>query len=386
MKFDAIIVGGGIVGLTHGFYLAKRGLKICVVEKHKLASGTTANNFSWVNASTKTANADYHRLNALGVQMYEGLASEFGADDIGLNPAGAIELVAASDPAIFNAAKATAARLSELGYPNQWLDVKELRKLEPHVDFADDAAGLRTPSDKFLNAPGFAHLMATSVRAMGCTIHQDCAALELLAVDNGKVTGLRTDQGVLNSEKVVIAAGPDTPAVLADLTGFDGFSRFPVNQVPGLLLTTPPVAKGLVRHLIYTDMGGEFHFFPDFNGGLRIASDDVDGQVIEDQSPKHLRSLGGVLLHRMQEFVPEFAGEACLDDCKLAIGMRAYPDDGLSIAGAMPGAEGLYVIATHSGVTLAPALGSLMAELMDTGAVPEMLHPFALDRLPGFGG
>lgn len=385
MKFDALIVGGGILGTTHAYYLAKRGLKVCVVEKGTLAQGTTANNFSWVNASTKTSHADYHHLNALGVKMYEDLAAEFGADHIGLNPAGAMEIAAASDPAVYQATQATAARLDALGYPNRWLEVAELRKLEPNVAFPDDAAALLTPSDKFLNAPGFTRLMAKSITNLGGEVHENCTALELLADDTGKVTGLRTDQGDFSTAKIILAAGPNTPELLAQITGFDGFGRFPINKVPGLLVTTPPVAKGLVRHLVYTDLGGEFHFFPDFNGGLRIASDEVDGQVIADQSPRHLRELARGLLNRMQSYVPEFVGETCLDACKLAIGIRAYPEDGLSIAGTMPGAEGLFVIASHSGVTLAPALGSMMAELVDTGTVPKMLQPFGLERLPGFG-
>lgn len=386
MTFDIIIVGGGIVGATHAWYLAKRGLQVCVVERHSVASGTTANNFSWVNASTKTANAEYHQLNALGVQMYHDLAMEFGADTIGLNPAGAIELVADTSPEIFNAAKKTAERLTALGYPNHWLDGEALRALEPHLKFPEGAAGLLTPTDKFLNAPGFARLLAKELHALGGAVLENCAALELLADDNGKVLGLLTGQGEIKAENVVIAAGPNTPEVLAELTGFDGFNRFPVTKVPGLLVTTAPVAPGTVNHLVYTDLGGEFHFFPDFNGGLRIASDDVDGQMIEDASPENMRRQARVLLDRMQEYLPEFPGAACLDDCKLAIGVRAYPEDGLTIAGAMPGAEGLFVIATHSGVTLAPALGQLMAEYVDTGVSPTMLQPFSLERLPGFGG
>ena len=385
MDFDALIVGGGIIGLTHAYYLAKRGIKTCVVERHGLAQGTTANNFSWVNASTKINNPTYHHLNAFSVQMYHDLAEEFGADAIGLNPAGAIELVAASDPDVLNAAKATAKRLDALGYANQWLDVDALRQREPNLKFADDVAGLLTPTDKFLDAAKFARLMSTKLRALGGTVLENCEARELLADDDGSVLGLLTDQGEISARNVVIAAGPNTPEVLAELTGFDGFDRFPINKVPGLLLRTPPLSAGNVNHLIYTDLGGEFHFFPDFNGGLRIASDVVDGHMIEDQSDEKMREQAEVLLARMQKFMPEFPGVSWLDDCKLTIGIRAYPEDGMSIAGAMPGADGLYVIATHSGVTLAPALGSLMAEHIDTGEVPGMLKPFGLERLPGFG-
>ena len=227
--------------------------------------------------------------------------------------------------------------------------------------------------------------MATQVKRLGGKVIEDCAAVALEADDDGVVTGLTTEQGMLKTAKVVVATGPNTPEVLAELTGFEGFaSRFPVGKVPGLLVTTPPVEPGLLRHLIYTDCGGEFHMFPDFNGGIRIGSDDTDGKIIDDQSPENLRNLARGLLKRVQDLLPGFAGEECLDECKLAIGIRAYPEDGHSIVGAFPAAEGLYLIATHSGITLAPALGSMMAEMVADGVVPEVLVPFGVKRLKGF--
>jgi glycine/D-amino acid oxidase-like deaminating enzyme len=189
----------------------------------------------------------------------------------------------------------------------------------------------------------------------------------------------------VDQARILLAAGPDTPEVLGKLTGYDGFAtRFPVNKVPGFLVSTPEVEEGLVRHLVYTDSGGEFHVFPEQGGGLRLASDDTDGQMLEDGSPGHLRFLARGLLQRMQDTLPGFVGPDCLDDCALSVGVRAYPEDGKSIAGALPGAEGVFVIATHSGITVAPALGSLMAELIAEGSVPTILAPFGLERLPGF--
>jgi glycine/D-amino acid oxidase-like deaminating enzyme len=68
----------------------------------------------------------------------------------------------------------------------------------------------------------------------------------------------------------------------------------------------------------------------------------------------------------------------------LGIGVRPYPKDGKSLAGPMPGSDGLFVIATQSGVTLAPALGSLMAEVIVDGHTPDALRPFSLERIEGF--
>ncbi len=384
--FDALVVGGGIVGATTAYYLSLKGQRVGIVEKNQLGQGTTARNFSWINGTSKTSNEAYHRLNALGVQMYGYLAGEFGAETMGLNPVGSLGYAPRSDAVAFNALKEQEKALLALDYPCQWVDTGVLRDLEPNMSFSDECEGLLAEVDKSLDATKFTRLMADQVVARGGAVFENCAARELMADDDGVVSGIVSDQGELAANAVIVAAGPDTPAVLAGLTGFDGFaSRFPVLKVPGLLVTTPPTPEGLVRHLVYTDTGGEFHVFPDFSGGLRISSDDADGAIIDDQSEEKLRTLAIGLLKRMNALLPDFPGEELIDDCNLSVGIRAYPEDGLSIAGALPGADGLYVIATHSGITLAPALGKLMAELVVSGQCPDALKPFGLERLAGFG-
>lgn len=382
MQFDVIIIGGGIIGCTNAFYLARKGLKVAIVEAATLGGGTSANSFGWINATGKVADAAYHRLNALGLEMYTDLAGEFGQAKLALNPTGSLGLINPAAGSDYTAMREQFRLLENYGYPCAWLGPDELRKKEPQLRFPDGTEALHAPADTLVNPPHFARFMA---REMGGSVFENCTALEILADDEGTITGLETSVGTMTCENLLIAVGPTTPEVLSQLTGFDGFSsRFPVQKVPGLLLVTPPVAGGILNSLVYTTGQKELHFLPDFNGGLKIGSDDIDGQIIDNQSPEHLRELGVELLRRTKEFIPDFAGPACIDGCTLGIGVRAYPEDGKSLAGPLPGAKGLYVIATHSGVTLAPAIGSLMADLIIDGTTPEALKPFSLNRIPGF--
>lgn len=385
MTSDVVVVGGGIVGCTTAWYLVQKGLSVTLLEKQSIGGGTTAHNFSWINATTKTSDTAYHQLNALGVQMYEKLAQQHGAEEMGLGGEGAIGLVRRSDNTAYAAMQDQARALEGFAYPCKWLGLTDLQSLEPNMVFAEDTEGLLTPRDKSLDAPKFTRFIADQFRQMGGQVLERCIALEIDADAEGTISGLKTNQGLIKTSRILLAVGPDTPEVLSGLTGYDGFAtRFPVRKVPGLLVSTPVVEEGLVRHLVYTDSGGEFHLFPEQGGGLCLASDDTDGLILEDRSPGHLRTLASALLQRMQDTLPGFMGPDCLDDCTLSVGIRAYPEDGRSIAGALPGAEGVYIIATHSGITLAPALGSLMAELIEGGSVPSALVPFGLERLPGF--
>ncbi len=386
MAYDVIIVGGGIIGCTSAFYLARKGLKVAVVEKDTLSCGTSGNTFAWINATSKVSDEAYHRLNAQGLATYCELAAEFGEQHLGINPTGALALVRKSDESGYMAMREQARLLEEYGYPSTWIGLKELQAMEPHMAFPDDAEALYTMSDTCLDAPRFVRFMAGQVRALGGTVLEHCRAHELTATDDGVVTGLVTDQGTLESGRVLLATGPSTPEVLSELTGYEGFAaRFPLQRVPGLLVTTPSTApRNLVRHVINSAIGEEVHIRPESDGGLRIGSDDTDGMIAEDQSPEHLRRAAIRLLKRVKKIIPGFAGEACIDDCGLWIGIRPYPKDGKSLAGPMPGSDGLFVIATQSGVTLAPALGSLMAEVIVDGHTPDALRPFSLERIEGF--
>ena len=385
MKFDAIIIGGGIIGCSVAFYLARKGAKVAVVEKGELACGTTANNFSWINASTKVSDEAYHRLNALGVDIYDDLAKEYGPKSLGLISTGALGIVQKSAASDYLAMREQAQLLAEFTYPCEWLDNVKLNLTEPRLRFPDDAEALRTPTDKIIDAKLFVRFLAARIIEMNGTVFENCTAQEILADDEGVVTGLATNLGDMSTNNLIVATGPNTAEVLSALTGYDGFStRFPVRKVPGLLLTTPPLEAETLQHLIYMDGAEELHILPDFNGGLRIGSDDIDGMIIEDQTPENMHKLGIELLRRARGVILEFIGEPLINDCKLAIGVRAYPEDGKTIAGPLPGSEGLFVIATHSGITLAPAIGSLMAAGICDGEMPDTLVPFGLDRLEGF--
>lgn len=387
-KFDVIVVGGGVIGCTSAYFLARAGLKVALVERARLAGGTTGASFAWINATSKTGDEAYHRLNALGLAGYGELAAEFGDAALGINPGGALKVVRRGDGDAHGAARAQAERLAGWGYPAAWLDAAALRALEPNLSLPDDAEALYSLADLNLDAPRFARFMAARVRALGGVVLERCAARSLDAGEDGRVRGLLTDAGALQASQVLLAAGPGTPEVLSELTGYDGFAaRFPLRRVPGLLVTTPDLgARRLARHVVYFGGPPEFHLLPDFGGGLKLGADDTDGMIAEDGSLESQRAAARILLDRAAERLPGFAGAALLDDCRLAIGVRPYPADGVSLAGPLPGAAGLYVIATHSGITLAPALGRLIAETISTGRTPEALAPFRLERIEGLSG
>ncbi len=384
MSFDAIIVGGGIIGCTAAFFLARSGRAVALVERGRLACGTSGNSFAWANASSKTSDDAYHRLNASGVAGYGALAAEFGAETLGIAPTGALQVVARSDAAGFRAMQADFAALTRLGYGCEWLVAAARAAAAPGLDWPTDAEALLLPQDMVIDAPRFSAAMAARARACGAQIFEHRDARALIADDDGRVGGIETDDGPLQAPQVILATGADTARVLADLTGFDGFaSRFPLRQVPGLLLTTPPLPGHPVTRVIYGSTTDELHLLPAPNGGIRIGSDDVDAVIWEDRSAQAMRRGGQALLARAARLVPGLDARVDAADCRLQIGVRPYPQDGRSIIGALPGASGLTLVATHSGITLAPAIAARLVAMLDGTPVPDAEH-YALERFAGF--
>ena len=384
MKYDVIVIGGGIIGVMCAYSLTKSGQKTLLLEKGKIGQGTTANSFAWANATGKTTDQAYHDLNAAGLAGFYTLADQFGAQALGLKSGGSLQIANPTDAAGFQSLRDQAASLAKFKHPARWINVGELQTLEPNLSLPPDASALFAPDDLCVDAPRFTRFMTEQIRSLGGEVREHCSAHTLLATDEGVVTGLQTDQGDLQADNVLVTTGPDTNATLATLTGYDGFNAgFPMTKVPGLLLTTPPVANDLLGRLIYGPAMNEVHILPEFGGGIKIGSDDMDGMITDDQSDENLRRVGQLLLARATELLPALA-QISIDDCTLGIGVRAYPKDGHSIACAMPDAQGFYLVATHSGITLAPAIGDLMAELIVTGQAPDRLKPFGLNRFTGY--
>ncbi len=90
-----------------------------------------------------------------------------------------------------------------------------------------------------------------------------------------------------------------------------------------------------------------------------------------------LRRWAAALLRRAQQTVRGLI-DARIVDYRVCV--RPMPPDGQSIVGRLPGATGLYVAVTHSGVTLAGHLSRLIAAELTTGTPAAELTPYRPDR------
>lgn len=384
-RADVVVVGGGVMGTAVAHALAREGAGVVLLEARSIGGGTSSHTFAWLNATSKYDNADYHRLNAAGMARHRELARAFGDDRIGIRGGGMLAWSGDGDGAALEALRAQHARLEEFDYPVRWLQAPEIAALEPHARIPDDAAGLFAIADGWVDGTTLTRFLAERVRTLGGEVREGTPARALETDSRGRVRGVACGDGGIETRSVVIAAGPETTDLMETLCGeAGGAGAYPMNRVNGLLLETPPLEPWRwLHHVHYATCFGELHMRPTHDNSLLLGAEDLDATIAVDTSPTALAAGARIMLERLRRYLPDFPRDIDADRCTPMVGVRPMPADGLPIVGPVPWMQGLYVMTSHSGMTLGPLLGDLLAEEILTARTPEMLTPYRYDRFVG---
>jgi glycine/D-amino acid oxidase-like deaminating enzyme len=379
---EVVVVGGGVLGTSLAHALARDGVSVTLLEEHSIGSGTSTHTFAWLNATSKHADNHYHRLNAAGMARHRELAQAFGEDRLGMGGCGMLAWSANGNSGTLETLKSQYERLQSFSYPVRWLEARELAAMEPHVAFPDDAQGLIALADGWVDGLQLTRFLAHRVRALGGDIREGCRVRELARDVNGRVRGVISDNGHFETAKVVLATGPATAALVkAFCPDTQGADAYPMTRVKGLLLETPNLEPWRwLRYVHYATCYGELHMRPAKGNALLLGAEDLDASIADDDSQAALAAGAGIMLERLRCYLPALPSDVVVERCTPLVGVRPMPCDGHPIVGPLPFAQGLYVMTTHSGMTLGPLLGDLLAEEIIHGRMPAMLAPYRYDR------
>ncbi len=376
---DVVVVGGGILGLALTWELARQNLKVVLLEQRTLGSGTTGTSFSWLNATSKTEDEAYHRLNAQGMAEYEHLAGIWGEEALGLHGGGWLAWSAPEDQKTLERLAKQAARLKLWDYSVQSVDEGELHSLEPQVNFPAGASGLFAPADRWVDARQFVRFVEMQVRACGGKIYQGCPVLGFTSDATGQISAVQTTEGTFATRTAILSAGGRIPALVAQVTGdARDEERFPLKPVPGLLVEVAPNGRPQpIQRLLDPPDAYGLHLRPTPEGGLLIAADDGDEAVTHTLEDSVLYAASVELLRRSKAHLP---GWFASNPWSSSVGVRAIPADGLPIVGALPDKHGIYVAVSHSGFTLGLVIAKLLAQQIVSGRTSPLLARYALER------
>lgn len=357
MSGTITVIGAGIIGASIAWHLTRRGADVRLI--CSTAGGVaTPNSFAWINASWGNPKG-YFDLRLRAIREWTRLKTE--VPDLPLSWQGGICWDLPDDKLL-----AFAEEHARWGYDIHRLDAGGVAALEP---------ALATPPDLALHVPveGVAEplaateaLIADALRR-GMQLVTDTHVTHLRA-DDRRISAVVTQSGEWETAEVVLAAGAAT-ATLAATAGV----AVPLETPPGLLVHSKPVAPMLNGLVI----APELHVRQTAQGRLVAGTDfggmdpgaDPDGAAAE-------------LFAKVKRFVK--GGEALEMDF-FTIGYRPTPSDGFPIIGRADGVEGLYIAVTHSGITLAPALGLFAAQEILEGRPEALLSPYRLSRFARSG-
>jgi len=350
-----VVVGGGIVGASIAYHLARRGAQVTLVERAKPAAGATGNSFAWINATFSKQPRAYFELNALGMAGWRRLDQEFSGD-LQIQWGGCVEWHPAGAEA--EALRKEVQRAQQWGYAVHLTEQAEFHRLLPFLLPGPVAAASFCEQEGAVDPVYVTQTMVEKARQWGARVVYPCEVTGM-ARSGGRVRSLETTAGRMELDTLVLAAGVDTLrlAAMAEV-------RVPLKASPGVLAHTAPMAPLVDR----VALGPRAHMKQNPDGRV-VTGSDFGGTRATDNS----REFGEKLVERAAEYLPELK-HTQLE--RVTLGWRVMPQDEYPILGFAEGCPNLYVAATHSGVTLAPVIGQFAAlEILD-GARVEMLAPY----------
>jgi glycine/D-amino acid oxidase-like deaminating enzyme len=362
--YDLAVIGLGIVGASAVYAAARAGARVVALDATGPGRGTSGTSFAWLNAVKKEPEA-YHRLNAEGMTAHRDVARELGSET-GHHEGGSLEWAEGDDST--QELRARVERLAGRGYPASFIDRERAATLEPGLAIPDHVREVAFyAADGWLDVPRLIEALLAAATKHGAEI-RDNAPVRSLRVHQGNVAALVGDRGEIVAGSILSCVGPATQAFLEPLR-----LTIPVGRVPGLLAVTSAPAGALERVVHAPGI----HLRPDAGGGLMLGAEDVDPLAANAASSAEVATLADVLLERAARVFPA-ARE--LKVASSRIGVRPMPGDRHTIAGRLPGLSNGWVIATHSGVTLGPLLGRLIADEIVRGTPSALLAPFRPER------
>ncbi|HEX4008714.1 MAG TPA: FAD-binding oxidoreductase [Solirubrobacteraceae bacterium] len=375
---STIVVGAGIVGASTAFELAQRGHPVTLVDRGGVATETTGLGEGNVLAGDKDAGPELE-LTVAGLAVYRELEDRLGAV-AGIRRKGS--LIVHPDARTWAAEPARMERLAGAGVAGRLVEPGEVRALEPALTGPVQGAS-HFPDDLQCDPRGIARALARRAQALGGDVRTD-ALVDEIALDGGRVAGVRVAGELLAADTVVLAAGPWS----APLAGGAGLP-LPVAPRKGQLarVRLPEPDEQFLRHkLVDGDYLLSVASAADDRQISTVVETTADGAVIVGSSRERAGfdltvdlDLAAAMRARAARLIPALA--SCpIDD--VWVGFRPWLPDHLPAIGASRAVPGLVVGTGHegSGVALGPVTGRLLAQVI-CGEEPAVdLAPFDPDR------
>jgi len=366
-KADVVIIGGGVMGTSTAYHLAKRGCRgVVVLEKDLIASGSTGKCAGGIRQQFSTESNI--RMAMESVRFFERFAEELETE-IDFRQYGYLFLATTEED--WEDFKANVALQRALGLGVDLLSPAEIGEMAPYLYLDDVIGGTFCPTDGYADPHSVAMGFAKGARRLGVTIYEKTEALDI-KVKGGKVEGVVTDKGEIATPVVVNVAGP-WAAQVGRMAGVE----LPVKPYRRQIFVTAPFEDLPERLPMVIDFAPSFYFRREGPGILM-------GMTDKDEPPSFNTNVDWNFLTKVVERAvyraPVLERAGFMDGWA---GLYAItPDDNPIIGRDVGGVEGFYCAVGFSGhgFMQSPAVGRILADLITGHEVGVDLRPFALER------
>ena len=380
MKTDVqvAVIGGGIVGASVLYWLAKLGWTDTVLlERRELTSGST-----WHAAGNTTYFGPYPRMTALfagSIRTYLHAERETG-QSVGFHQTGSLRLAATErELELFHV---YAPRYESLGIPFHIRSREEVAALHPFIEVSGIHGAAHTPTDGHVDPTGATNALALAARQRGATIER-YRPVNVIKQASGKWV-LETPNGPFIAENVVVATSFWAREMLAPLglnlplypTQHHEIITESLSEIDALDTELPSMRDSWVSCNVRQERDGLligiYEKEPEF-----WALDGIPPDFKEELLPPNLDRLMPHL-ERLMKRIPLFA-EAGI---KIANnGPMCFTPDGLPLIGPVPKMDGLWLAAGFNvGIGTGGGAAENLARWITTGKPPQGLEAIHADR------
>ncbi|MCK8784009.1 FAD-binding oxidoreductase [Roseomonas sp. NAR14] len=361
---DAIVVGGGLVGVAIAHGLQRQGLAVALLDEGDVAHRASRGNFGLVWVQSKGIGAPhYQRWTRDSAAEWPALAATL-REATGIDPAlhqpGGVTLCL-SEAELAERAESLARLRREsgnAGYEYRLLDPAALREMLPGLG-PRVVGGSYTPYDGHASPLHLLRALHTAFRDAGGAYHPNTTVATLRPAPHD--FAVEAAGTTLRAPRLVLAAGLGN-AALAPLVGLSA----PLRPERGQIIVTERAAPVLPMPLVNIRQTGE--------GSLLIGnSAEEAGFDTLTQSPPVLRDMA----RRAVLCFPWIAG---LNVVRAWSALRVMSPDGRPIYDQSERFPGAFLATCHSGVTLAAAHARLLAPMIAAGALTTAMSPFGAGR------
>lgn len=368
---DVVVIGGGIIGLSTAYYIAKEGMKVAVIEQFEVGSGSSGH----CNGGIVVGAEPFSLLASHSNDLYKLLLNELPID-FHYSRKGSYRLVETQDD--WDMMSKIVENQQKRGLDVRFVQSRELQVNEPNI--APDIFGaVEYPTDATLDPIRACWALALGIQKLASQIYSFTEVISItLDATKRQIKKVCTSRGDISTKIVVNAAGCWAPNISKSV-GIE----LPITPRRGQILVTEAASPIVGKKL-------------NESGGVRTqlqmnparAEDDIakfgiafvmerthDGNVLLGGSrefvgndirttPEVIRAIA----KRAVRFVPKIGSLNCIRSYS---GLRPYTPDHHPIVSGVDEINGYYVAAGHEGdgVTLGPITGKVICEMI-TGQSP----------------